>query len=68
MGLAENIEFVYKNIRQAARRANRNEADIQLVAVTKQVSIETAQQAVKQTKHRNSLKRAKRFQGCSGTS
>ncbi len=47
MGLAENIEFVYKNIRQAARRANRNEADIQLVAVTKQVSIETAQQAVK---------------------
>ena len=47
MGLAENIEFVYKNIRQAAHRANRNGADIQLVAVTKQVSIETAQQAVK---------------------
>jgi len=47
MGLAENIEFVYKNIRQAARRADRNEADIHLVAVTKQVSIETAQQAIK---------------------
>jgi len=47
MGLAENIEFVYENIRQAAHRANRNGADIQLVAVTKQVSIETAQQAVK---------------------
>lgn len=46
MGLAENIKFVCKNIRQAAHRANRNEADIQLVAVTKQVSIETVQRAV----------------------
>jgi len=47
MDIAENIERVRKRIEQAARRVDRNPADITLVAVTKTVPVDLIREAIR---------------------
>ncbi|WP_433749547.1 YggS family pyridoxal phosphate-dependent enzyme [Falsibacillus pallidus] len=47
MKVAENLELIEKRIEEACRKSGRNRSEITIVAVTKQVSAERAQEAMR---------------------
>lgn len=47
MNVAHNLEKIEEKIKNACKKVNRNEEEVQIVAVTKYVSIERAEEAVK---------------------
>lgn len=46
MKVSENLEVIQKQINEACQKANRNPEDIKIIAVTKYVSAERAQEAI----------------------